>query len=197
MTRELLLTLGGIIIIVQMFVVGRVIGSSMLLKQEDDDSSAVLGGAMEKWRKHQSSKRKKYIPETPKHIAELIASTNASYVRFLVDQLNDRARVYTRGPWDGGAIVVERYRLVLFTQGKVACTVLKQLARRMMELDDWMDHNWKVPHDPNRNGLSFLFNYEVMDALTILTSPRWTRAIFVRDPKERILSAYLDKVARN
>lgn len=145
MTRELLLTLGGIIIIVQMFVVGRVIGSSMLLKQEDDDSSAVLGGAMEKWRKHQSSKRKKYIPETPKHIAELIASTNASYVRFLVDQLNDRARVYTRGPWDGGAIVVERYRLVLFTQGKVACTVLKQLARRMMELDDWMDHNWKGP----------------------------------------------------
>jgi hypothetical protein len=30
----------------------------------------------------------------------------------------------------------------------------------------------------------------------MLTSPDWTRAVFVRDPKERILSAYLDKAAR-
>ncbi|KAL3911554.1 MAG: hypothetical protein SGILL_007234, partial [Bacillariaceae sp.] len=35
------------------------------------------------------------------------------------------------------------------------------------------------------------------DALAILTSPKWTKAIFVRDPKERTLSAYLDKAARN
>jgi hypothetical protein len=146
-------------------------------------------------------KRKKSIPETSKHITELISSNNASYVRFLEKYLNNRSRVYTRGPWDGpwdgGGIVVERYRLVLFTQGKVACTVFKQLARRMMELEDWMDHNRKVPHDPSWNGLRFLYNYEEADALTILTSPRWTRAIFVRDPKERVLSAFLDKAARN
>jgi hypothetical protein len=66
-----------------------------------------------------------------------------------------------------------------------------------MELEDWMDHNRKVPHDPSWNGLRFLYNYEEADALTILTSPRWTRAIFVRDPKERVLSAFLDKAARN
>jgi hypothetical protein len=30
----------------------------------------------------------------------------------------------------------------------------------------------------------------------MLTNPNWTRAIFVRDPKERFLSAFLDKAAK-
>jgi ribosomal protein S27E len=30
-----------------------------------------------------------------------------------------------------------------------------------------------------------------------MTSPKWTRAIFLREPRERFLSAYLDKAVRN
>jgi hypothetical protein len=66
-----------------------------------------------------------------------------------------------------------------------------------MHLDDWATHLEPfIPHDPQLNGLIYLYQYKPKDALTILTSPHWTRAIFVRDPKERLLSAYLDKAAK-
>jgi hypothetical protein len=64
----------------------------------------------------------------------------------------------------------------------------------MMGLSDWMVHNEPdIPHNPKKNGLVYLYHYPPTLALAIMTSPRWTRAIFVRDPKERLLSAYLDK----
>ena len=53
-----------------------------------------------------------------------------------------------------------------------------------------------LPHNPKKNGLTYLYHYSIADALTILTHPEWTRAVFVRDPKERTLSAFLDKAAR-
>jgi hypothetical protein len=68
----------------------------------------------------------------------------------------------------------------------------------MMHLNDWRKHvEPNIPHNPKHNGLTYLYHYKTPDALTILTSPEWTRALFVRDPKERTLSAYLDKGARN
>ena len=59
-------------------------------------------------------------------------------------------------------------------------------------------YNWysKDPHDPRFNGLKRLRrkDFSPENIATMLISPEWTRAIFVRDPKERFLSAYLDKV---
>lgn len=67
----------------------------------------------------------------------------------------------------------------------------------MMHLKDWRLHNEpKIPHDPRYNGLKYLYYYPLPKALDMLTDPTWTRAIFVRDPKERLLSAYLDKAAK-
>lgn len=79
---------------------------------------------------------------------------------------------------------------------QVACTVFKNLFRRMMQVESWSTDNQHLPHDPRKNGLTYLYHYNVTDALKILTHPDWTRAIFVRDPKERTLSAFLDKAAR-
>jgi Sulfotransferase family len=101
------------------------------------------------------------------------------------------------GGWDGAPIVVEEYKLVVYTQPKVASTTLKQLLRRMMHLQDWSVHKEPhLPHDPNHNGLRYLYHYPPSEVNAIMTSPYWTRAIFVRDPKERFLSAYLDKAVR-
>ena len=66
-----------------------------------------------------------------------------------------------------------------------------------MNLTDWSMHKEpKIPHNPAFNGLRYLYMYPLPQAMEMLTDPRWTRAIFVRDPKERILSAYLDKAAK-
>jgi Sulfotransferase family len=60
----------------------------------------------------------------------------------------------------------------------------------MMGYKDWKTFS---PHDPNSNGLSRLDQYPQNVQLMMLTSPKWTRAMFVRDPLERVLSAYLNK----
>ena len=47
---------------------------------------------------------------------------------------------------------------------------------------------------PMKNNITTLYDYTLEDAEYIMTSPEWTRAIFVREPKERILSAFLNKM---
>ena len=90
-------------------------------------------------------------------------------------------------------IVLEEHRLVFFAVPKAACTVFKQLFRRMASKQNWRKHNNDLPHNPRVNGLKLLRDYSVESANAMLTNRTWTRAIFVRDPRERLLSAYLDK----
>lgn len=101
--------------------------------------------------------------------------------------------------WDAAPVVLESHKLVFFTIPKVGCTVWKQLFRRMMGLPDWKSQDGELwlPHNPEANGLKYLYDYSLEEASKIMTSPDWTRAIMVRDPKLRFLSAFLDKVMSN
>ena len=101
--------------------------------------------------------------------------------------------VYQDLPGEAAPIVIEKYKLIFFTVPKVGCTIWKMLFRRMAGFDNWKEHVLGLPHSPQKNGLKYLFHYNISYASEIMTSPEWTRAIFVRDPKERFLSAYLDK----
>lgn len=65
-----------------------------------------------------------------------------------------------------------------------------------MHKKDWRSDSTDLTHNPRKNGLTYLYHYNFGDAFTILTHPEWTRAVFLRDPKERTLSAFLDKAAR-
>ena len=104
-----------------------------------------------------------------------------------------------RDEWDGAPIVLEDYKLVFFTIPKVACTTLKQLFRRMMHASDWQsqDPHRMLPHNPKTNGLQYLYDYNLLEANELMTSSDYTRAVFVRDPKLRFLSAFLDKGLEN
>jgi hypothetical protein len=107
--------------------------------------------------------------------------------------------VYERGNWDGSPVVLEQYNLIFFTTAKVGCTIWKQLFRRIMGEKDWRAEATKglLPWNPEINGLKYLYDYDRETASRMMTSPEYTRAIFVRDPKERLLSAYLDKGVGN
>ena len=96
--------------------------------------------------------------------------------------------------WDSAPFVLEDFKLIFFTVPKVGCTVFKQLFRRMSGYADWNTSDVRLTHDVQYNGLKRLSEYSVERASEIMTDPDWTRAIFVRDPKERILSAFLEKV---
>ncbi|GKY91977.1 hypothetical protein MPSEU_000169300 [Mayamaea pseudoterrestris] len=109
--------------------------------------------------------------------------------------------IYFQNPdnWDSSPIVIPSLKLVFFTIPKVGCTVWKQLFRRIMNHDDWLsqDAELGLPHNPDTNGLLYLYNFTLREASTIMTSPDWTRAIMVREPKQRFLSSFLDKALSN
>jgi hypothetical protein len=99
--------------------------------------------------------------------------------------------------WDVAPIVIPEYNLLFFTVPKTGTTIFKQLFRRMMGFENWLLKDENLVHSPGENGLKYLYHYPPTEANEMLTSPNWTRAIFVRDPKNRILSAYLDKALHN
>lgn len=106
---------------------------------------------------------------------------------------------YDTEDWDAAPIIIESHRLVFFTIPKVGCTVWKQLFRRMMGYTDWnsQDYEKLLPHNPQFNGLKYLYNFSLTEASEIMTSPNWTRAMMVREPKKRFLSSFLDKAVSN
>lgn len=75
---------------------------------------------------------------------------------------------------------------------KVACTSWKCIARRLSGQSDWL--NPELAHDKGRSGLVFLDPSDPSQSLLIARSR--LRLAMVRNPYTRILSAYLDKVAR-
>ena len=53
---------------------------------------------------------------------------------------------------------------------------------------DYYIHGNGIPH--NLNDVKILSHYPIAKANEMMTSNEWTRAMFVRDPKERALSGY-------
>mmetsp|Transcript_19017 Transcript_19017/g.26777 ORF Transcript_19017/g.26777 Transcript_19017/m.26777 type:complete len:360 (+) Transcript_19017:112-1191(+) len=101
-------------------------------------------------------------------------------------------------PSHPGPFVIEEYKLIFFSVPKVGCSEWKLLLMRMSNNPLWCcdDCEEGYMHEMKLNKLKILRDYTTEEATNMMTSPDWTRAIFLRDPKERILSAFLDK-ARN
>jgi hypothetical protein len=102
--------------------------------------------------------------------------------------------------WDASPVVIPQFKLLFFTIPKNSCTGWKQLFRRIMGHADWMlkdDIETFMPHNPQVNGLKYLYDYSTEEASRMMTDPNWTRAIFVREPKQRFLSSFLDKSVSN
>jgi hypothetical protein len=98
--------------------------------------------------------------------------------------------IFQRWGWVNDPVIIEKYKLLFFPVPKVSCTEWLSLFRRMMNYSDW--HS-AAPHDVNSNGLRYLGHYSRNEQIEFMTSPNWTRAIFVREPMERLLSAFLNK----
>jgi hypothetical protein len=63
---------------------------------------------------------------------------------------------------------------------------------RMTHNSNWCTADINV-HLPEIHNVPYLSQYSIEDATAMMTSPEWTKAVFVREPKERVLSAFLDK----
>ncbi|VEU41849.1 unnamed protein product [Pseudo-nitzschia multistriata] len=107
-------------------------------------------------------------------------------------------KIFRRMEWDNDPVVIESHKLLFFTVPKNACSEFKVLFRRMMGFKDWKSAGSlsDKTHSPDINGLRYLGSYPRTKQEEFMTSSDWTRAIFVRDPMERLLSAYIDKAIK-
>ena len=92
--------------------------------------------------------------------------------------------------------VIPEYKLIFFTFPKVACSEWKRMFMRMNDNPLWCKIRGISVHDPEISNLSILSDYSPEVATAMMTSPAWTRAAIVREPKERVLSAFLDKAVK-
>ena len=94
--------------------------------------------------------------------------------------------------FDSSPIVIESHKLIFFPVPKVADTLWLMLLRRMMGFE-----NWKSLDVDSFEGLVRLSDYSIEKATEMMNSPDYTRATFLRDPKDRFLSTFVDKVISN
>jgi hypothetical protein len=99
-------------------------------------------------------------------------------------------------------IVNDEYRLIYFHVGKIASSEFKRFLKRLNKDPEWcsnhcvrngLEYNNCV-HNREANGLKYLaYDYSIEEVTQMMTSDEWTKAIFVRNPKPRLLSTFLDK----
>lgn len=89
-------------------------------------------------------------------------------------------------------IVNLEFKTIFFQVAKAASSQWTRFFMRLEGNPDWCSDSYEL-HDRNVNKLTYLSDYSIQEAQEMLTSEEWTKAIFVRNPKPRILSAFLDK----
>lgn len=105
--------------------------------------------------------------------------------------------IYGRKWWEIPT-VIEEYKLIFFTVPKVGSTEWKLLFRKMMGMPPISPSlPIRYTQKPGTNNLTNLASYSLREAEIMMNSPDWTKAVFVREPKERILSAFLNKFVRD
>jgi len=100
-------------------------------------------------------------------------------------------------------VVVAKYRLVFFDVPKVASSAWMLLLQRLSGVNTTLTTKGfssknsqlmlRCLHEPKCNGLTYLFQLNITYATRIMNDASWTKATFVRNPHERLVSAYLNK----
>ena len=93
-------------------------------------------------------------------------------------------------------IVNEEYNVIFFQTPKVASTEWKRFFARLEGNRKWCISQNKI-HKKAVNKLTLLSDYNIDEAERMMKSPKWKKVVFVRHPKPRLLSAFLDKAIMN
>jgi len=85
--------------------------------------------------------------------------------------------------------VLEEHKLAIFNIPKNNFSLVLRLALRMMGRADW-----KECPNPKAN-VKYLSHFSPAEAARIMRDGAWTKAVFLNEPQQRLLSVYLDLVA--
>ena len=92
--------------------------------------------------------------------------------------------------------IYEPFRIMFCWIPKVACTKYKQLFMKMALHQNWSNKDHVHSLEPNVQALQ-TFTHELEYVNDVIEDPRWLRVVVLRDPFERFMSAYLNKVVQS
>lgn len=92
-------------------------------------------------------------------------------------------------------IVLPSYKLIFFYNQKSASTYWRYLLHYIQNISTVRKPF--ILQDPKKSGFTFLRDFNATEITYMMYSKNWTKATFVREPRERLLSLYLDKVVRS
>lgn len=138
------------------------------------------------------------IPESP--LLPAVPQETTDVETDSIDINPDALQKYSTDAWTTwkqlayNPIVIESHKLLFFHVPKCGSTQFLQLFKRMNGASDWNTELDGRLHISLTNGLKYIGSYPLEKQVEMMQSPEWTKAIFVRDPIERLISAYIDKV---
>eukprot|EP00045_Choanoeca_perplexa_P013310 m.150297 g.150297 ORF g.150297 m.150297 type:complete len:366 (-) comp16314_c0_seq2:1996-3093(-) len=94
-----------------------------------------------------------------------------------------------------GPIVDIKHKLVFCSIPKAACTIWRQMMRRLNGATDYDTSDERITHHYGgmSSGLTYLASYTSEQADNIMTDPEFLKVAVVRNPYSRLLSAWRDK----
>ena len=109
------------------------------------------------------------------------------------ERLHDASRSLRNNTPDyniSNGIVNVEFKTIFFPIAKVGSSQWDHFFARLEGNSDWCSVQI---HKPEVNKFTYLRDYSLKEVDSMMKSKEWTKATFVRDPKERLLSAFLDK----
>ncbi len=101
------------------------------------------------------------------------------------------------GHW--APIVDHEHKIILCTITKAACTAWRKFMRRLKGFKDWDTNDERITHNygGRQSGLTYLSAYSTLEADKLMNDPSYFKAVVVRNPLTRVLSAWKDKYGPN
>ncbi|GFH50034.1 hypothetical protein CTEN210_06510 [Chaetoceros tenuissimus] len=102
--------------------------------------------------------------------------------------------VVQQGDFSNEVFVNQEFKFIFFPIAKTACTEWVRFFMRLNNSPLWCSNGYEHGiHSIKHENIKFMSDYTLEEQTHMMTSKDWTRAIFVREPKKRVLSAFLDK----
>lgn len=109
-------------------------------------------------------------------------------------EFGDRIYMKDVNNWDSSPIVLPHQKMVFFTSSFHHSTAIKLLAKRINSLHNGSqkmeEYDYNDIHNPEVNGLTYLYHYDRKTASHIMTSENWMRIYFASDPRLNFIRAY-------
>jgi hypothetical protein len=124
-----------------------------------------------------------------KYDARYVRGTPGNSAQRTIPELKRNDLIYNKAR-NTVPIVIKEYNLIFFLQAKVASSEWLRFFMRLENKAEWCA---EFVYEHLQDTMTLLSDYNLNEAQSMMTDVKWKKVMFVRHPKPRILSAFLNR----